>query len=179
LLFQLYSGVGGENPPQLGSARRSRGPGRYQIHDSTRRHDRQRDDRKTERLYGARLSLAARGSRHAADSAAARRVPKSHADRSPSFRLSPVMLMSHRTLWTTLAATAIVALLVNGRPVAQQPQQPRDAVTSISSDQVGQQPRLAIPDFLALGASGSSAPDAETVDVAKTIAQVLTADFEF
>src|SRR5262245_7898208 len=89
------------------------------------------------------------------------------------------MLMSHRTLCTTLAATAIVALLVNGRPMAQQPQQPNEVVTSITSDQVGQQPRLAVPDFLALGAGGSGAADADTVDVARTIAQVLTADFEF
>jgi TolB protein len=89
------------------------------------------------------------------------------------------MLMLHRTLWTTLAATAAAALFATNSPVAQQPQQPSDVVTSISSDQVGQQPRLAVPDFLALGASGSSAPDAETVDVAKTIAQVLAADFEF
>jgi len=90
------------------------------------------------------------------------------------------MLMPHRMLWTTITTTAAVAFLVTIRPVAQQQQQqPTDIAPTISSDQMGTPPRLAIPDFLALGASGSSAPDAETVDVAKTVAQVLTADFEF
>lgn len=78
-----------------------------------------------------------------------------------------------------MAATIAAALLVTGRPVAVAQQQPNDLGVTISSDTAGTQPRLAIPDFLALGAPGSAAPDAETVDVAKTIAQVLTADFEF
>src|SRR6476646_6170499 len=88
------------------------------------------------------------------------------------------MPMIHRTFWTTCAASAVATLLVaSSHPVAQQ--QPTELSTTISSDQVGQQPRLAVPDFLALGGMGSAAPDTETVDVAKTVAQVLTADFEF
>jgi TolB protein len=89
------------------------------------------------------------------------------------------MVMLHRTFWTTMAATVAAALLVTGRPVAVAQQQPNDLGVTISSDTAGTQPRLAIPDFLALPATGSSSADAETVDVAKTIAQVLTADFEF
>jgi TolB protein len=82
--------------------------------------------------------------------------------------------MLHRTFWTTmLATTAALLLATGGAPVAQQ--QSGDIVTTISSDQVGQQPRLAVPDFIALG----SPPDAETIEAAKTIGQVLTADFAF
>jgi hypothetical protein len=74
------------------------------------------------------------------------------------------MQMLHRTFWTTMLATTAALLFVTGRaPVAQQ--QSGDIVTTISSDQVGQQPRLAVPDFIALG----SPPDAETIDAAKTI----------
>src|SRR5437899_9296861 len=88
--------------------------------------------------------------------------------------------MFQRTLTTTLAATAAAALLVtSSQPVAQQTQQPGDVGVTISSDTVGTQPRLAIPDFIALPGMGASTPDAETVDVAKTVAQVVTADFEF
>jgi hypothetical protein len=91
------------------------------------------------------------------------------------------MLMLYRTLWTTIAATAAAAWLVTMSPTAQQQQQqqPTDIAPTISSDQAGTQPRLAIPDFLALPAAGSATADAETVEVAKSIAQVLTADFEF
>src|SRR5262245_61268542 len=90
------------------------------------------------------------------------------------------MLMLQRTLSTTLAATAAAALLVTGsQPVAQQSQQPGDVGVTINSDQVGTQPRLAIPDFIALPGTGSATADAETLDVAKTIPQVLAADFAF
>jgi TolB protein len=84
--------------------------------------------------------------------------------------------MLHRTFWTTTVATIAALMLGTGsRPVAQQ----NDIITTISSDQVGTQPRLAVPDFLAVPGMGSASADAETVDVAKTIAQVLIADFEF
>ena len=76
-----------------------------------------------------------------------------------------------------VATTAALLLATGGHPVAQQ--QSSDIITTITSDQVGTQPRLAIPDFLALPTPGASSADAETVDVAKTVAQVLTADFEF
>jgi TolB protein len=91
------------------------------------------------------------------------------------------MPMIQRTFWTTCTATAVATLLVmSSRPVAQQQsQQPNDLGVTISSDQVGTQPRLAVPDFVALPATGSSAVDPETLDVAKTVTQVLTADFEF
>jgi TolB protein len=89
-------------------------------------------------------------------------------------------LIISRKVWTTTAATIAAGFLVTTSPVAQQPtsQQPSDLSTTISSDQAGTQPRLAVPDFLALPASGASA-DAETVDAAKTISQVLSADFAF
>jgi TolB protein len=85
--------------------------------------------------------------------------------------------MFQRTFWTTIAATAAASLLVTGSPMAQQQQ--NDLGVTISSDQAGTHPRLAVPDFLALPGVGVATADAETVDVAKTVAQVLTADFEF
>jgi len=89
------------------------------------------------------------------------------------------MPMLHRTFWTSLVAIPALLILATGAaPIAQQPQQ-GDIVTTIASDQVGQQPRLAVPDFLALPAVGSASADSETVEAAKSIAQVLTADFEF
>ena len=51
--------------------------------------------------------------------------------------------------------------------------------TTITGDQLGTPPRLAIPDFLALPAIGSSSTDAETVNAATTIAQVLRDDIGF
>jgi|KBSSwiStaDraftv2_1062776.scaffolds.fasta_scaffold15365_4 TolB protein len=86
------------------------------------------------------------------------------------------MQMLHRTFWTILAAAVLVALpVVESRPVAQQ----QEIAPKISNDTIGQQPRLAVPDFLALPAMGAASTDAETADVAKTISQVLIADFEF
>ena len=52
------------------------------------------------------------------------------------------------------------------------PQQPTEVTTTITSER-GAQPRLAIPDFIALSA------DKETVDAAKVIARVLTDDLNF
>ena len=90
-------------------------------------------------------------------------------------------LSLYRKIWTTTIAAIAVAFIVATNPVAQQPtsQQPSDVTTTISSDQAGTQPRLAVPDFLALPASGASTADAETVDAAKAISQVLSDDFVF
>jgi len=57
-------------------------------------------------------------------------------------------------------------------PQQQQPQQPTDVTTTISSER-GAQPRLAVPDFLALST------DKETVDAAKVIGRVLWDDLNF
>src|SRR5262245_33016852 len=90
------------------------------------------------------------------------------------------MLMFQRTFLTIMAVTTAAALLLTSTsPVAQQPQQPNDVGVTISSDTAGTQPRLAVPDFIALPGTGSATADADTVDLAKTIAQVLTSDFEF
>ena len=56
-----------------------------------------------------------------------------------------------------MAATLAAALLVTDRPVAVAQQQPDDLGATISSDTAGTQPRLAIPDFLALGGRDRSA----------------------
>jgi TolB protein len=87
------------------------------------------------------------------------------------------MQMFRRTLLAAATLTAATLVAASGpTPLAQQQS---DIVTTISSDQAGTQPRLAVPDFLALPAVGAAAADADTVDAAKTIAQVLTADFAF
>jgi TolB protein len=58
-------------------------------------------------------------------------------------------------------------------PPAQPPQQPSEISTTISSGEVGTAPRFAVPDFIALS------KDAETVEAAKTMAQVLWDDLNF
>jgi TolB protein len=52
-------------------------------------------------------------------------------------------------------------------------QQPSEISTTISSGEAGAAPRFAVPDFIALSS------DAETVDAARTIAQVLWDDLNF
>ncbi len=74
-----------------------------------------------------------------------------------------------------LGATALVTL--GARPQAPQPpppqpQQPTEISTTITSG-TNAPPRLAVPEFLALS------KDAETVDAAKTISQVLWDDLNF
>jgi TolB protein len=82
-----------------------------------------------------------------------------------------------RTFLTLVAG----ALLMAGA-AAQQPQppasppasqQPSDISTTISSGEAGTAPRFAVPDFIALS------KDAETLEAAKTIAQVLWEDLNF
>ncbi len=70
------------------------------------------------------------------------------------------------------AAAAVLMSAVDAQqpPV---PQQPGDVSTTITSDQGAGPPRLAIPDFLALSA------DAETLEAAQTITQVLRNDLDF
>jgi TolB protein len=83
-----------------------------------------------------------------------------------------------------LLATLVVLTFVAGalalaipQPPAspQQPavQQPSEVSTTISSDQPGLPPRFAVPEFIALSR------DAETLDAAKTIGQVLWDDLNF
>jgi TolB protein len=78
-----------------------------------------------------------------------------------------------------IPATLLAATLASARftaqsqaPAAQQPQQPNEISTVISSD-AGAAPRFAVPDFIALGG------DAETAAIAKVISQVLWDDLEF
>ncbi len=81
-----------------------------------------------------------------------------------------------RTLWIAAAAGALGTAVLSARPgqapQAPAPQQPSEITTTIIGGP-GAQPRLAVPDFIALS------PDAETVAVAKQIAQVLFDDFAF
>jgi TolB protein len=81
-------------------------------------------------------------------------------------------------IFLTLGAGALLMAGV----AAQQPavpatppasQQPSEISTTISSGEAGAAPRFAVPDFIALSR------DAETVDAAKTIAQVLWEDLNF
>jgi TolB protein len=67
-------------------------------------------------------------------------------------------------------------------PPAQQPppKQPGEVFVPIVGE-IGAPPRLAVTDFIALpnGASGVSAPDKDTLDLAKTITDVLWEDLRF
>jgi TolB protein len=79
----------------------------------------------------------------------------------------------------TLSLAAALGLIVlaapQDAPAPQAPapaQQPSDITTTISGG-AGAQPRLAVPDFIALS------PDTETAAVAKMIAEVLYDDFAF
>ena len=76
---------------------------------------------------------------------------------------------------STIVAATVAAAITTTAPVAQQPtsQQPSELTLTISSDQAGVAPRLAIPDFLALS------NDPETLDVARTISRVLWDDIAF
>jgi TolB protein len=73
-----------------------------------------------------------------------------------------------RILFGLFALGLLVAV-----PVAQQPQQPSDITTTISSGSVGMPPRFAVPPFIALS------KDAETVAAAKLMADVLWDDLNF
>ncbi len=86
--------------------------------------------------------------------------------------------MPRRAGWIALVAGVVaLATLQAGAgqapaPQAAPPQQPSEISTTITSE-AGAPPRFAVPDFLAL------TPDAETLAVAKTIAQVLFDDLNF
>jgi TolB protein len=64
-------------------------------------------------------------------------------------------------------------VLLAAVPGAQQPQQPSDVTTTISSGSVGMPPRFAVPPFIAL------TKDAETVAAAQKMADVLWDDLNF
>lgn len=76
-----------------------------------------------------------------------------------------------------LALATMVAIGVGAQPPASPqippPQQPNEISTTIISGGVGAPPRFAVPDFIA------QTQDAETVEAARTIAQVLWNDLNF
>jgi len=72
----------------------------------------------------------------------------------------------------TLVALSGLVLLA-AVPGAQQPQQPSDVTTTISSGSVGMPPRFAVPPFIALS------KDAETVAAAQKMSDVLWDDLNF
>jgi TolB protein len=79
-----------------------------------------------------------------------------------------------RTFLTFGAGALLMAGVAAQQPAAPPAsQQPSDISTTISSGEAGAAPRFAVPDFIALSS------DAETVDAARTIAQVLWDDLNF
>ncbi|MFN7983980.1 MAG: hypothetical protein U0Q11_19200 [Vicinamibacterales bacterium] len=72
-----------------------------------------------------------------------------------------------------IAAAAVLIATTQAQQPASPAQQPNEVSTTISSDQSGAAPRFAVPDFIALS------KDAETVDAARTIGQVLWDDLNF
>ena len=82
-----------------------------------------------------------------------------------------------KPILTVSCAVCLIAAWLHAQPPAQPPaapppQQPSEIETRLSSEP-GSPPRLAIPDFIPLS------PDAETVDIAKKIGQVLWDDLNF
>lgn len=84
-----------------------------------------------------------------------------------------------KPILTASCAVCLLAVWLHAQPPAQPPAappqppaQPTEIETRLSSEG-GSAPRLAIPDFIALS------PDAETVDIAKKIGQVLWDDLNF
>jgi TolB protein len=93
--------------------------------------------------------------------------------------MMPTSLSFSTRAWLA-GGTLLAALLLldaGERPLSAQqpppPQQPSEITATITSDQAGTPPRLAIPDFVALS------NDAETQDAAATIARVLADDITF
>jgi TolB protein len=81
-----------------------------------------------------------------------------------------------KPILTASCAACLLAAWLHAQPptapAQPPPQQPSEIETRLSSEP-GSPPRLAIPDFIALS------PDAETVDIAKRIGQVLWDDLNF
>jgi TolB protein len=88
-----------------------------------------------------------------------------------------------KILVPSLALVTGLALSAQQPPVTPAPpsQQPSEISTVISSGDIGAPPRFAVPDFLAMSSAAARdrAPDAETVDAARTIARVLWDDLNF
>jgi TolB protein len=92
--------------------------------------------------------------------------------------MMPLLLANRIRSFAALAAGTFVVVTVSAGqqqpPVpTPQSQQPSEVSTTITGDQQGMAPRLAVPDFIALST------DAETVDAAKTIGRVLWDDLNF
>ncbi|HZR25893.1 MAG TPA: hypothetical protein VFA59_20000 [Vicinamibacterales bacterium] len=81
-------------------------------------------------------------------------------------------MMRKTLLATFIAGLAFVAWPAAQQPPAQPSQQPSEIETKITSE-LGVPPRLAVPDFIAI------TKDKETIDIAKTISQVLMDDLNF
>ena len=65
-------------------------------------------------------------------------------------------------------------------PESQTPPQQPSEINLIIGEQIGTPPRYAVPDFIALPSDAqSSEPDPETVEIARTISQVLFDDLDF
>jgi TolB protein len=90
--------------------------------------------------------------------------------------------MSHHHLLTFIATgTALVVFTAWTGAQNQQPQtppQPTELVATISGD-AGSPPRFAVPDFIAVSPGGGRPADAETVDAARKMGQVLWDDLNF
>ena len=86
----------------------------------------------------------------------------------------------------TIAAAAAAAFLTLGARAQQPPepaapgatQQPGEITTTITGEG-GAPPRLAVPEFIALGADADTPADAETQAITRTISQVLFDDLTF
>src|SRR5262245_32407925 len=78
-----------------------------------------------------------------------------------------------RSLSSAFIMLTACVLIRQGLGAQQQTQQPSDLSVTITSDSGGSAPRFAVPDFLALST------DAETLDAAQTISQVLRNDLDF
>lgn len=82
-----------------------------------------------------------------------------------------------KTLFIIAAITGGLAALAAQQPPAASQQPDLGAV--ITSGDIGAQPRLAVPDFIALPGAASRAVDKETLDAARTIARVLWDDLNY
>jgi TolB protein len=86
-----------------------------------------------------------------------------------------------RTFSIVMTLVLGVGALASQQPPASPPSDQQDRVgIVISGDASGSDPRIAVPDFIALAGGGArGAADKETQDTAKTIAQVLWNDLNF
>src|SRR5689334_18159921 len=128
--------------------------GDRQVHDPSGWYDQGHDRRTIERRSGARHPRAARGGEHATTAATSGWLQQLKSDDASHVRIQTMTPNNHTSrsvlgLAVALGVAASLALLSTPHLDAQQPQQPSDLSTTISGDP-GQQPRFAVPDFIAL-----------------------------